>query len=176
MVSLKRIAIIGGSGSGKSTLALKLGEITGLPVVHIDPMYWQAGWVQRTSAETERLALEAARRDTWIFEGNNSATMTERLERADMVIFLDVGTMQRLWRILKRTVRYYGRTRSDMAEGCEERIDWPFIKFVASYRFTGRPKAFAFLSKVPSVKVKHITGKADMTALLEDIREANNCL
>ena len=38
---MKRIMIIGGAGSGKSSLARALGDITGLPVVHIDTLYWQ---------------------------------------------------------------------------------------------------------------------------------------
>lgn len=45
---LKRIMIIGQPGSGKSTLAKLLGEITGLPVVHIDTIHWQTGWVERS--------------------------------------------------------------------------------------------------------------------------------
>jgi len=38
---MKRVMIIGGSGSGKSTLARQLGEITKLPIIHIDKMYWK---------------------------------------------------------------------------------------------------------------------------------------
>lgn len=38
---MKRVMIYGGSGSGKSWLTQKLGYITGLPVVHIDSMYWK---------------------------------------------------------------------------------------------------------------------------------------
>ncbi|MDL2203738.1 hypothetical protein QQF51_13830 [Brucella intermedia] len=60
---MKRIMIIGGAGSGKSSLARALGDITGLPVVHIDTLYWQPGWVMQPRDEIGRLTIEAADRD-----------------------------------------------------------------------------------------------------------------
>ena len=42
----KRIIILGSAGSGKSTLATKLGEITGIPVIHLDRLFWNPGWVE----------------------------------------------------------------------------------------------------------------------------------
>ncbi|MEL6615862.1 MAG: AAA family ATPase, partial [Bacteroidota bacterium] len=33
---MQRVMIVGGPGAGKSTLARRLGEATGLPVIHID--------------------------------------------------------------------------------------------------------------------------------------------
>ena len=80
---IERIMIIGGAGSGKSSLARRLGEITGLPVIHIDTLYWQPGWIMRPRDEIGRLTNEAADQDTWIFEGNHSETMIYRASRAD---------------------------------------------------------------------------------------------
>ena len=37
---MEKILIIGCSGSGKSTLAVALGEKLGLPVVHLDQLWW----------------------------------------------------------------------------------------------------------------------------------------
>ena len=36
---MQRVMIVGQPGSGKSTLARRLGERTGLPVVHIDTIH-----------------------------------------------------------------------------------------------------------------------------------------
>ncbi len=40
---MRRGMIIGQPGSGKSTLARTLGQITDLPVIHIDQILWQTG-------------------------------------------------------------------------------------------------------------------------------------
>ncbi|MGO1160794.1 DNA topology modulation protein FlaR [Brucella pseudogrignonensis] len=146
----KRVMIFGGAGSGKSTLARSLGKITGLPVVHIDTIYWLPNWTMRPREEIGRLTTEIANRDEWIFEGNHSETMAYRAERADMLIFLDISTPRRLWRILTRTFRYFGKSRPDMAEGCKERFDWEFLKFAANYRNNGRIRALTFMEKAPS--------------------------
>ena len=37
---MKRVMIIGDGGSGKSTLARLLGAQTGLPVHHLDQVFW----------------------------------------------------------------------------------------------------------------------------------------
>lgn len=164
--------IIGGGGSGKSTLAKSLGQATGLPVIHIDPMYWQAGWKQRPSEETVTLALEAIEDDEWIFEGNNSASMQARLERADTIVFLDVGTLKRLWRIILRTIKYYGRTRPDMAEGCPERFSWHFLKFVAGYAHDGRVRAMKFVANaLRDKKVYHLRNNRDVRLFLNSVRK-----
>ncbi len=163
----QRIMIIGGAGSGKSTLASMLGKISGLPVIHIDTIYWEANWVMRPRNEIGRLTNEVADRDEWIFEGNHSETMAHRASRADMLIFLDISTQRRLWRIIRRTFRHYGRSRPDMAEGCAERFDWEFFKFVANYRKNGRIRALSFVEEASSHLQKyHLRTPGDVKRFL----------
>lgn len=71
--------IIGQPGSGKSTLARTLGDITGLPVVHIDTIHWMPGWQERPRTEKTRLCEEVHARDQWIFEGGHSITWPSRV-------------------------------------------------------------------------------------------------
>jgi hypothetical protein len=138
-------------------------------------MYWDTGWRQRSAAETRTLALTAIERDLWIFEGNNSDTMQERLGRADMVVFLDISTSKRLWRTVFRALRYYGRSRPDMAEGCPERFNWAFLKFVAGYANNGRLRALNFLDNVPEgKKVYHLGNNHDVRSFLDDALNATS--
>lgn len=125
---MRRVMIFGGSGSGKSTLARALSRATDLPVVHLDHIYWQAGWVQRPPEEVQRLADAAAQGPGWIIDGNHSRSMAARAERADLLIWLDPPRWLRLARVLWRVASHRGRNRPDMAPGCPERFDWPFLR------------------------------------------------
>lgn len=152
---IQRIMIIGGAGSGKSSLAKKLGSISGLPVIHIDRIYWKPNWQFRERSEIAELTMAAASGDRWVFEGNFSETLPYRVERADMLIFLDISTPVRLWRVIKRLLLHYGRTRPDMAEGCVEHFDWAFLRWVASYRKGGRIQALRLYAEAPAQLNKH---------------------
>ncbi|MGI9219644.1 MAG: DNA topology modulation protein FlaR [Woeseiaceae bacterium] len=164
--------IIGGAGSGKSTLAVQLGELTELPVVHIDPMYWKPGWVQREHAETEAMVHEAIAADKWIFEGNNSKTFQSRLARADTLVFLDISMPRRLWRVLKRTISSYGKVRPDMAEGCPEQFDFSFLLWVIDYARRGsRDVAINLLKSAPDdVDVHHLRKPSHVKMFLNAVQ------
>jgi adenylate kinase family enzyme len=41
--------------------------------------------------------------------------------------------------IISRRIRYAGRSRLDMAPGCEERLTWEFLRWVWSYPSSRRP-------------------------------------
>ena len=122
--------VIGGPGSGKSTLARNLGQVTGLPVHHMDRIHWMPGWVERTKADKVPLARAIEAQEAWIFEGGLSATFAERAARADRIIWLDLPSPVRLWRVIKRIAGGYGRTRPDLPADCPERIDLAFLWYV----------------------------------------------
>ncbi len=142
--------IIGGPGSGKTTLAVRLGEITGLPVYHMDHIHWLPGWVERERPEKDRLSQEVHAKKAWIFEGNHSATYGERVGRADTCIWLDLPVALRLWRVFLRTLRHLGQDRPSLPERCPERFTWEFISFIWTTRQTGRLKPAAIKADPPA--------------------------
>jgi adenylate kinase family enzyme len=56
---MDRIAIVGCSGSGKSTLARTLGARLAAPVIHLDALFWKAGWVESDAADFKARVDEA---------------------------------------------------------------------------------------------------------------------
>src|SRR5215469_16863437 len=52
---VKRVLIIGRGASGKSTLALRLGELTGLPVIELDKLLWGPGLTAKPRAQWEAM-------------------------------------------------------------------------------------------------------------------------
>lgn len=145
---MQRVAIIGPGGAGKSTLARRLGALTGLPIIHLDTEYWRPGWVATPEEEWAARVNELAARDSWIIDGNFGGTLQPRIERADTVVYLDFERRVYIWRVLKRRFQHRdrGRTRPDMAAGCEEKIDWAFLKWLWNYSATRRPEALRLLA------------------------------
>ncbi|MCA1815351.1 MAG: DNA topology modulation protein [Acidobacteria bacterium] len=137
---MKKILVIGSGGAGKSTFAARLGERLGLPVVHLDRLYWNPGWVKTPEPEFRGRVADAIARDAWIMDGNYSGTLDVRLEACDTVVFLDVPRAVCVWRIVKRTVTYRNGRRPDMAEGCREKFNPEFMRWVWDYPERTRPK------------------------------------
>ena len=152
---MRRVMIIGQPGSGKSTLARRMGAITHLPVEHIDRVHWASGWGERSRAEKDRLCAEIHAKPEWIFEGGHSSTWSERLARADTVIWLDLPLWIRLPRLLWRTLRHWGRTRPDMPPGCPERFDREFFRWVWRTRASMRRRLNWFYDQIPEGKNRH---------------------
>lgn len=164
---MRRVMIIGGAGAGKSTLAQRLGDLTGLPVVHIDPMYWKPEWIERDIEEARQMVRIAAGEESWIFDGNNSSTFNDRLARADTVIFLDISTIRRLFRVLRRTIRGYGQVRPDTQSGCPERFDYAFLRWVVTYSRNGRHRALSLLRSAPEhIEVYHLHSPSEVKRYL----------
>ncbi|MFV0400823.1 MAG: AAA family ATPase [Oscillospiraceae bacterium] len=164
-----RIMVMGPSGSGKSTMAMRLGEITGVPVVHIDRFIWNPGWIATPEKEVCEKVLKAADEPKWIMDGNNSKTRDYRLERADTVIFLDFNRFFCLFRNLKRFKENYGQTRHDLGEACPERLNLAHLKFILWTFPRARNGILAWLSKIePPKQVFYLKGtKAVMEFLTE---------
>lgn len=131
---MKRIAIIGSPGAGKSTFARQLGDITGIEVFHLDRLFWKPGWVETPRQAWEELQRRLVERPIWIIDGNYGATMDIRIQAADTVIFLDFPRRVCLWRVAKRIFRFRGRTRPDMGEGCPDKIDMEFLRYIWRFR------------------------------------------
>jgi len=166
----KRIMVMGSSGSGKSTMARRLGERTGLPVVHMDTIWWKPGWVSTPADEVYERATAAADQPTWIFDGNYTKTRDYRLARADTVIYLDFNRYTCIYRAIKRWITHYGKTRPDMSEGCPEKIDLAFLKFIWDYPRRSRGKTLAWLAEIePPKQVFHLKGNRAVKEFLKSI-------
>src|SRR5215212_7429953 len=145
---MRRVLIIGAGGAGKSSLATRIGELTGLPVIHLDALYWRAGWVETPKDEWLALVRELVAREAWVMDGNYSGTLDVRLRACDTVIFLDAPRWRSLWRLVKRWARYRRRSRPDMAPGCPEQLPWEFVVWVWTYASRRRPDILARLRVV----------------------------
>ncbi|MDD5938938.1 MAG: DNA topology modulation protein [Clostridiales bacterium] len=126
-----KIVVIGYSGAGKSTLARELGLRFVCEVLHLDSINFISGWRERDRKEALALVSAFMARDSWIIDGNYSGFLQEqRLEEADQILFLDFSRWDCLRRVWKRYRTYRGRTREELPEGCVEKLDREFLRWV----------------------------------------------
>lgn len=126
-----KIAVIGYSGAGKSTLARALGEEYGIPVLHFDRVHWAPGWQERDREEAHRLVHEFMEQPEWVIDGNYTKfEYQRRLMEADEIVLLLFPRLACFIRAWRRYFRYRGRTRTDMGEGCQEKMDLEFMWWI----------------------------------------------
>ncbi|MFN2609423.1 MAG: AAA family ATPase [Actinomycetota bacterium] len=167
----RKIAIIGCGGSGKSTLAVALGQRLGIPVHHLDQMFWLPGWTHVSKEEHMALQKEVARSSEWIFDGNYGSTMALRLERAEAIIFMDLPRRACLWGVFKRR---WSRTRTDPLPGCPEKLDLSFIRWIWTYSAKRRPGIIERLSLMGESKTVVVLRSRKMARAFLSCIETND--
>ncbi|PJK16009.1 hypothetical protein CQS04_12305 [Chryseomicrobium excrementi] len=149
---MKKIVVIGSSGAGKSTFAKKLALVLDIPLYHLDQMNWRSGWQEVSKEEQKQMQLEVLKKDAWIIDGNYGGTLEVRLKEADTVVFLDFHRVICISRALRRVLRYRNQVRPDMAEGCPERFDLEFMKYIWNFPETKTPHILKRLQELPLEK------------------------
>lgn len=167
----QRILIIGNSGSGKSTLAVRLGETLGLPVTHLDQLFWQDGWVSVSGKEFDRRLEERLSQPAWVMDGNYDRTLPWRMERCDAIVLLDFNRFTCMTGVLKRIFHYRGRTRPDMGEGCPERIDVSFLIWILwTFPRTKRRRDLELIRKHPDKKAFILKRRSQIPELIRQMQ------
>ncbi|MFC7319985.1 DNA topology modulation protein [Halobacillus campisalis] len=137
---MKKVVLIGSGGSGKSTLARQLDKKLKINVYHLDALFWKPNWVGVPKDEQRKVQNDLVEKEEWIIDGNYGGTMDIRLNAADTIIFLDIHRTICVYRAFKRVLQYRNKTRPDIGEGCEERFNLDFFKWIWDYPKTKRPE------------------------------------
>ena len=167
---MERVMIIGCGGAGKSTLARQLGEKTGLPVVHLDQIYWSPGnWQHLEKEEFDSLLRIELEKPRWILDGNFNRTMEMRLERCDTVIYLDFNRFICILGWLKRVITNWGTARPDMAPGCKEWFDPEFAKWLWNFNKQNRARYLKLLAEQTDKKVYILRNRRQVRKYLSSI-------
>ncbi len=119
-MNINRIAIIGISASGKSIFARELATKTGLPLIHMDQLFWKGNWEEVPEAEYLKKHQEIIHQDRWIIEGYVEESMAERLKRADLIIYLDYSGLVSAFRLFRRWLSHRNEARPELPKGALE--------------------------------------------------------
>lgn len=174
-IKTSRISIIGGSGSGKSTLANILSKILDIPAIHLDAINYNANWVEIDKHKRDEIISSKSKEDKWIIDGNYNKTLKERLDRANLIIWLDYSTFAHLKGVSKRIIKNFNKEKFELP-GCKERLDFNFIKYVITYNKKNRPKVLELLNDVPDYKLLVFKKQKDLNNWLKSFSKNENIL
>ncbi len=162
---MKKVIVIGCPGSGKSRLSREMHKIMGLPLYHLDMMFWRA---DRTTIPKEEFRAElrhAIDKDEWIIDGNYGSTMEMRMAACDTVIFLDFPTDVCLAGIAERR----GRPRDDMP-WVESDEDAEFVEFVRLFNDQSRPRVMELLGKYSSKEIIILKSRGEVDEYIKRLK------
>lgn len=167
---MRRVLVIGSGGAGKSTFAEQLRSRTGLPLTHLDALYWQAGWVPLAAAEWVGTVADLVVRERWILDGNFGGTLERRLAACDTVVFLDLSRWVCLGRVLRRWWRHRGHARPDMPPECPEHLSAVYLHWIWTYPSARRPRVLQLLDQVgPGVRVVRLRSTREVDEFLASL-------
>ena len=130
-----KILVLGCSGSGKSTFSARLHEITGLPLVHLDAIWWKADRTHISREDFDARLAEVLNRSVWIIDGDYSRTYEPRIRACDTVFFLDYSEEVCMAGISERV----GKERADVP-WTDQVLDPDLVASVHDYPLANRPK------------------------------------
>ena len=159
-----RILILGCSGSGKSTLARALAARTGLPLVHLDNLWWRADGTHIPREDFDRALDDLLRGEKWIMDGDYSRTYEVRVRAADTVIFLDYPEDVCMAGITARV----GQERPDIP-WTESTLDPELVALVRNYRRDHRPQVLSLLQKYPDKQALIFTSREEAARWLSEL-------
>ena len=145
---MQKVCIIGCPGSGKSTFSRELHRITGLPLWHLDMLFWNAD-----ATSVERPIFQARLNEVlvtsqWIIDGNYGNTLPQRISACDSVFVFDLPAELCLAGVEARR----GKVRPDIP-WIEMREDPEFSAYIRSFSTQKLPGIMDLLSKYPHVNL-----------------------
>ena len=166
---MERIMIIGCSGCGKTTLAKRLADKLHLPLIHLDVLNWGDDWNPVPKEEFEALLSAEVVKPEWIIDGNYNRTIPLRLQYCDTVIYMDFSRVKCIYGVLKRVIKGYGKSRSDMGGNCPERFDFEFLKFVWNFNKKNRKRYYEMLEAQKTAQVIVLKNRRQAARFLQNI-------
>lgn len=164
-----RLFVTGPTGSGKTTLAAalarRLGRQVAMPLHSLDDLHWvrhPSGDRRRAPSERSALLERLVQGEHWVIEGVQFKWADGALERADLIVVLDLPRWRNTVRILRR---FAGRRLSSVPNprgtlaALREEMRWS-----ADYYGHERRMLFDTLARWPD-RILVVRGRRDMPAV-----------
>jgi adenylate kinase family enzyme len=158
---VKRVAIVASaSGNGKTTVGRVLAEKLGVPFFELDALHHGPNWAEPTIEDFRTLVEPIVESDAWVIDGAYRGKLGDLvLERADLVVWLDLPLRVWLSRLLRRTALRVIR-REELWNGNRERLrdvlhPQTSVIFFALRHYRHRRQRYPFeLARFPVVRLR----------------------
>lgn len=164
---MRKILVIGCPGSGKSTFSKALHKKTGIPLFHLDNLYWNADKTTVPKGLFLERLTGILSGSAWIIDGNYASTMEQRIKMCDTVIFLDYPKSVCLAGVQARL----GKARSDMP-WTETEKDPEFIRFIENFEQEQKPKIRELLETYKHKRIVVFSSRSQADGFLEKAHKA----
>lgn len=169
-----RIIILGPAGSGKTTLSKFISKEFNIEAIHLDKEYWLPNWQRPEKDEWNKKLQTYVDKESWIMDGNYIDSLDIRLEKADLVIMLDIDLKTCINSIILRTVKGYFIKRKDLAEGCSDKFDESkknLISWTKQFKTAYFPQLIDLCIKYPHVDIKLFRTRKGARQFIERINQ-----
>jgi hypothetical protein len=163
---------VGNTASGKSHLAVRIGQVLGVPVHHLDQVYWRADWTHAGRDEFLAAQRDLIGQESWVIDGCFAEHgLRDRFAAADMVVFLDVPA----WSCVRRAAARRGAGHDGLAEGADDAragvgLTAAFLAEMLLFPLLHRPRILRAASARTGL-LRRLRHWDDEDALLQALRE-----
>lgn len=137
----------------------------GHKALHLDHYFWMENWTQRPLDEFYHLLDQETEKPQWILEGALLKVVRRYVGKADLVIWLCPSRVTAIFRVLKRVVLSYGKSREEFASGCNEKFDFEFLKWIWNYPKNKNAELESIFQQA-GVKVIKVRSAANVKSLI----------
>lgn len=133
MYEAKKILILGGPGSGKSILSYNLGKKLNIPVYHLDDIHIQHNNDKSGKEKRNKEIIKILKNNKWIMDGNYRSTLDKRIEKCNIVIFLDYPISKLICSIISRFIKHHFKIKKEIISG-NNKLNLEIIKLAYKWK------------------------------------------
>lgn len=167
-----RIDVVGLPASGKSTFADAISKKLSIPHIHLDRFWFKSGGKQgrhntpnldEVRTKVKESVVKAISADSWVSDGMYLHIQDVIVARADIIIFLNISLLSRLWNHAQRSF-FQSKRHPELTIWHE----LTFFREIIRRQITRKPKLLQFISEHKD-KVIILKSRKEMNVYLRQL-------